>query len=72
MWMDPGEDERNKAWTRGFAEAMRPFGLGTAAFPNFIETDEGDRASARLLRQEKYERLVAAEAASGTRRTCSG
>jgi hypothetical protein len=37
MWMDPGENDRNIAWTRGFAEAMEPFGIGTAAFPNFIE-----------------------------------
>jgi hypothetical protein len=58
MWMDPSEDERNKAWTRGFAEAMRPFGLGTAAFPNFIETDEGTERLRNSYGPEKYERLV--------------
>ena len=58
MWMDPSEDDRNKAWTRGFAEAMRPFGLGTAAFPNFIETDEGTERLRSSYGPEKYERLV--------------
>ena len=57
MWMDPSEDERNTAWARGFAEAMRRFGLGTA-FSNFIEPDEGGRLRASYG-DEKYERLVA-------------
>jgi hypothetical protein len=56
MWMDPTEDDRNTTWARGFAEAMRAFGLGTA-FPNFIEPDEGDRLRTSYG-EEKYERLV--------------
>jgi hypothetical protein len=58
MWMDPSEDDRNRAWTRDFAETMRPFGLGTAAFPNFIETDEGTERLRKSYGPEKYERLV--------------
>ena len=56
MWMDPGEDDENTAWARGFAAAMKPFGLGTA-FSNFIEPDEGDRLRASFG-EEKYARLV--------------
>ncbi len=59
MWMDPAEDERNRAWVRGFAEAMRPFGIGTGAFPNFIETDEGTARVRASYGEDKYERLVA-------------
>ena len=56
MWMDPGEDDENTAWARGFAAAMRPFGLGTA-FSNFIEPDEGDRLRASFG-EDKYARLI--------------
>jgi FAD/FMN-containing dehydrogenase len=56
MWMDPTEDERNTAWARGFATAMRPFGLGTA-FANFVAADEGDRLRASYG-EEKYKRLT--------------
>jgi FAD/FMN-containing dehydrogenase len=58
MWMDPSEDEQNKAWTRGFAKAMEPFGVGSAAFPNFIEPDEGT-LRVRAIYGDKYDRLVA-------------
>jgi FAD/FMN-containing dehydrogenase len=58
MWMDPSEDDRNTAWARGFAEAMRPFGVGTA-YPNFIEPDEGVARLRSSYGPEKYERLVA-------------
>jgi FAD/FMN-containing dehydrogenase len=56
MWMDPAEDQQNAAWARGFAEAMRPFGYGTA-FSNFIEPDEAGRLQASYG-EEKYRRLV--------------
>jgi FAD/FMN-containing dehydrogenase len=56
MWMDPAEDQRNTAWARGFAAAMREFGLGTG-FPNFIEPDEGNRLRVSYG-DEKYARLV--------------
>jgi FAD/FMN-containing dehydrogenase len=58
MWMDPAEDDRNVAWTRGFAEAMRTFSIGTAAFPNFIEADEGIGRLRATYGDQKYERLV--------------
>jgi hypothetical protein len=58
MWMDPDEDERNRNWTRSFAEAMRAFGISTAAFPNFIETDEGATRLRASYGDDKYERLV--------------
>jgi berberine-like enzyme len=60
MWMDPRDDDPNRAFTRGFADAMKDFGIGTGAFPNFIEPGESD-AGARLRASygaEKYERLV--------------
>jgi FAD/FMN-containing dehydrogenase len=59
MWMDPSQDEDNKAWTRGFAETMSQFGLGTAAFPNFISVDEGVDRLRATYGPEKFERLVA-------------
>jgi FAD/FMN-containing dehydrogenase len=58
MWMDPSEDDDNIAWTRGFAEAMKPFGLGQAAFPNFISADEGADRLRGSYGPEKYARLV--------------
>jgi hypothetical protein len=59
MWMDPREDADNIAWSKGFADAMLQFGLDTAAFPNFIESEQ--KTTERLLKSygsEKYERLV--------------
>ena len=58
MWMDPAQDDRNIAWTRGFHEAMRPFGVGTA-MPNFIEPDEGVARLRASYGEDKYERLLA-------------
>jgi FAD/FMN-containing dehydrogenase len=58
MWMDPNEDGGNIAWTRGFADAMKPFGLGTAAYPNFISVDEGVERLRGSYGPEKYDRLV--------------
>ena len=57
MWMDPAEDERNRDWARGFAEAMRAFGVGKA-LPNFIEPDEGNPRLRASYGEDKYERLV--------------
>ena len=57
MWMDPAEDERNRAWARGFAEAMRAFGVGKA-LPNFIEPDEGNPRLRASYGEDKYDRLV--------------
>ena len=59
MWMDPGEDDGNVAWTRGFAEAMSPFALEQqAALPNFIEPDEGIARLRESYGEDKYQRLV--------------
>jgi hypothetical protein len=58
MWMDPADDEANTAFTRGFAEAMRPFGIGTAAYPNFITPDEGPGRLAASFGDANYRRLV--------------
>ncbi len=58
MWMDPAEDDENVAWTRGLADAMRPFGLGRAAFPNFIAADEGAARLREGYGEDKYARLV--------------
>jgi FAD/FMN-containing dehydrogenase len=58
MWMDPADDDPNVAWTRGFAEAMRPFGLGEGVPPNFLEADAGRELVRQAYGAEKYERLV--------------
>jgi FAD/FMN-containing dehydrogenase len=58
MWMDPGEDERNKAFTRDFADSMRSFGIGTPAFPNFIETDDGASRVRASYGDEKFGKLA--------------
>ncbi len=58
MWMDPSQDQRNIAWTRGFHEAMRPFAVGTA-LPNFIEPDEGVARLRASYGEDKYARLAA-------------
>jgi FAD/FMN-containing dehydrogenase len=57
MWMDPADDQRNIAWTRGFAAAMREFGVGTA-FANFVADDEGNRLR-MSYGEDKYQRLIA-------------
>jgi FAD/FMN-containing dehydrogenase len=59
MWMDPSQDEQNIAWARGFAALMLPFGIGKAAFPNFIAADEGVERLRASYGPEKYDRLVA-------------
>jgi len=57
MWMDPAEDDRNIAWARGYAEAMRPFGVDQAP-PNFIALDEPSSRLRSSFGEEKYARLV--------------
>ena len=57
MWMDPAEDEQNRAWTRGFHDAMQRFGLNMA-LPNFIQADEGDMRLRDIYGEEKYARLL--------------
>jgi FAD/FMN-containing dehydrogenase len=58
MWMDPAENDRNIAWARGFAASMLDYGLGKAAFPNFIAADEDTSRLRASYGAEKYERLV--------------
>jgi hypothetical protein len=57
IWEDPAEDERHIEWSRGVAEAMRPY--TTTGMPlNFV----ADRNEARVrsaFGEEKYARLVA-------------
>jgi FAD/FMN-containing dehydrogenase len=55
VWNDPAEDERLIAANRAFADAMRPFGTGSA-YLNF--TPEADRVRDAYGTQ-KYRRLVA-------------
>ena len=58
MWMDPSEDDQNRDWARGFAEAMRAYEVGTP-YPNFIAADEGSARLRSSYGPEKYERLLA-------------
>lgn len=56
MWTDPALTESEIAWSREFAEAMRPWCLGKAP-PNFI--DDGDHARLRAsFGDDKFRRLV--------------
>jgi FAD/FMN-containing dehydrogenase len=56
MWTDPALTESEIAWSREFAEAMRPWCVGKAP-PNFI--DDGDHARLRAsFGDEKFRRLV--------------
>jgi FAD/FMN-containing dehydrogenase len=56
MWTDPALTESEIAWSREFAEVMRPWCVGKAP-PNFI--DDGDHARLRAsFGDEKFRRLV--------------
>ena len=54
VWEDAADDERQIAFARGFAEAMRPFTTG-AAYLNFTP----DNRVREAYGARKYERLVA-------------
>ncbi len=60
-WSDPGDDERNIAWTRAFWEDMRRFARGKAYFnfPGLLE--EGDRG-VRESYGANYHRLAQVKA----------
>jgi FAD/FMN-containing dehydrogenase len=54
MWEDPADDERMISWSRGFAEAMRPYETG-GVYLNFMT----DRDRVRdAYAEDKYQRLV--------------
>jgi FAD/FMN-containing dehydrogenase len=55
-WTDPAESPRQIAWTRGFAEAMRPYYSG-AYLLNFLDAEEQDTIRAAF--GSNYDRLVA-------------
>ena len=44
MWMDPAEDDQNRAWARGFAQAMKPYEVGT---PTELHRGRRGRGAAR-------------------------
>ena len=69
MWMESADDERNSNWARGFAAAMRQFGVGTT-LPNFIEPDEGVARLRASFGEDSYGRLVALDRAAGGRGLC--
>jgi FAD/FMN-containing dehydrogenase len=54
-WEDAADDERNIAWARELAAAMKPFGMPEIA-PNFLDRDDAGRARAGFG-AAKYERL---------------
>jgi hypothetical protein len=39
-WVDPGDDEKNIAWTRGFGDELKKFATG-AGYVNYMTDDEG-------------------------------
>ena len=56
-WSEPGDRERNIAWTREFFDAMQPF-LAPTAYLNYLGDDAQDRLVA-AFGAEKYARLAA-------------
>ena len=57
MWPDPADDERNVAWTREVAGALKPY-AAAGAYLNFLGDEGPDRVRA-AFGPEKYARLVA-------------
>jgi FAD/FMN-containing dehydrogenase len=57
MWPDPADDERNIAWTRELAGALKPY-AAAGAYLNFLG-DEGAERVRAAFGPEKYARLVA-------------
>ena len=57
MWADPADTERNIAYTRGIADAMKPWTTGRA-YLNFIG-EEGTARVEAAFGPEKYKRLQA-------------
>jgi FAD/FMN-containing dehydrogenase len=57
MWPDPADSERNIAFTRGLATAMKPWTTGRA-YLNFIG-DEGTARVEAAFGTERYQRLQA-------------
>jgi hypothetical protein len=55
QWTDPGESQRHIEWTRGIADALRPYSSG-AYLLNFLD-EEGDD-TIRAAFGENYRRLV--------------
>lgn len=55
-WLDPAEDERNRAWTRDLYSAVRPLAPG-GVYVNDLDGDEG-RARVREAYGVNYERLA--------------
>ena len=60
LWLDPAEDEANKAWVRDASEALAPFGTG-ARYVNFM-ADEGEDAVRSAYEAEAFARLQSLKA----------
>ena len=60
MWEDPAEDERNIAYTRAIAAAMKPWTTGRV-YLNYIG-DEGLHRVESSFGEQKYARLQALKA----------
>jgi FAD/FMN-containing dehydrogenase len=56
LWQDPAETERSIAWTRTFADAMKPHSTG-AQYLNFM-ADAGDEKLKAAYGEEKLARLA--------------
>ena len=65
MWEDPADDERNIAYTRAIAAAMKPWTTGQA-YLNYIG-DEGLHRVESSFGEEKYARLQEIKAEVGPR-----
>ena len=68
LWQDPADDERLIAATRAFAEAMRPFGTGSA----YLNFTAGGGPGARTPSATRSTSAWWRSRTSTTPRTCSG
>jgi hypothetical protein len=59
VWTDPGETERNVAWTRQAFDNLQPF-LSGNRYVNYLDDDEEQRGAdpVRAAYGENYDRLV--------------
>lgn len=55
LWLEPAEDEANRAWVRNASDALAPFGTG-ARYVNFL-ADEGEAGVRSAYESETYTRL---------------
>jgi FAD/FMN-containing dehydrogenase len=59
IWEDPAEDERQIAWSRELADAIRPGSLTGAGYANYAPVDETPERVRAAYGPERFQRLGA-------------